>query len=179
MKRSCTHRIFSLALFASLLAGCVPVTRSGAGPLLVPPTPASQAATATLPATPPTADATPAPDAAATNTDCQDNLVFRSDVTIPDGTSIQADSTLDKRWEVENTGSCNWQQDYRVRLIAGPELGAQPEQALYPARSGTRAVIRIVFKAPTEPGNYRSAWQAFNPQGEPFGDPFFIDIVVE
>jgi hypothetical protein len=36
-----------------------------------------------------------------------------------------------------------------------------------------------VFKAPSEPGSYRSAWQAYNPQGEPFGDPFFIDFVVE
>jgi hypothetical protein len=86
---------------------------------------------------------------------------------------------IPKRWEVENSGSCNWQENYRVRLIAGSEMSAQPEQALHPARSGTRAVIRIVFKAPPEPGAYRSAWQAFNPQGEPFGDPFFIEILVE
>jgi hypothetical protein len=64
-------------------------------------------------------------------------------------------------------------------LIAGSEMGAQPEQALDPARSGARATIRIVFKAPREPGAYRSAWQAFNPQGEPFGDPFFIEVDVE
>jgi hypothetical protein len=110
---------------------------------------------------------------------CKDNLTFIADATIPDGTSVQVDSTLDKRWEVENSGNCNWLETYRVRLIAGPDLGAQPEQALYPARSGTRATIRIVFKAPTEPGTYRSAWQAFDPQGEPFGDPFFIEIEVE
>ncbi|MBE0696250.1 MAG: hypothetical protein IH586_04945, partial [Anaerolineaceae bacterium] len=89
------------------------------------------------------------------------------------------DSTLDKRWEVENSGNCNWDEKYRVRLIAGPELSAQKEQALYPARSGTRAVIRFIFKAPLEPGSYRSAWQAYDPNGEPFGDPFFIDIIVQ
>ncbi len=110
---------------------------------------------------------------------CRDNLAFMKDITIPDGTIVAPDSTLDKRWEVENNGNCNWAQDYRVRLIAGTELGAQKEQALYPARSGSRAVIRMVFKAPPEPGTYRSAWQAFNPQGEPFGDPFFIEIQVE
>ena len=136
-------------------------------------------ATPTLPPTPPDGDSTPTAEQVADNPDCQDNLVFRSDVTISDGTPVQANATLDKRWEVENIGSCNWQEAYRVRLIAGPEMSAQPEQALYPARSGTRAVIRMVFKAPAEPGNYRSAWQAFNAQGEPFGDPFFIDIVVE
>jgi hypothetical protein len=54
-----------------------------------------------------------------------------------------------------------------------------PEQALYPARSGTQVELRIVFTAPNEPGIYRSAWQAHDPEGQPFGDQFFIEIVVE
>jgi len=110
---------------------------------------------------------------------CEDQLTFITDLTIPDGTIVSPDSTLDKRWEVENSGSCNWNGNYRIRLIAGPDLSAQKEQALYPARNGTRAVIRLVFKAPLEPGSYRSAWQAYNPRGEPFGDPFFIDFQVQ
>jgi hypothetical protein len=110
---------------------------------------------------------------------CQDSLAFLKDITIPDGTTVAPDSTLDKRWEVKNTGNCNWAKDYRIRLIAGPELGAPKELALYPARSGSQAVVRIIFKAPKEPGTYRSAWQAFNPQGEPIGDPFFIEVKVE
>jgi hypothetical protein len=36
----------------------------------------------------------------------------------------------------------------------------------------------MVFIAPEEPGNFRSAWQAYDPQDNPYGDPFFIDIVV-
>jgi hypothetical protein len=111
--------------------------------------------------------------------ECRDQLKFIADVTIPDGTVVAPESTLDKRWEVENSGSCNWNKQYRIRLIAGPELSAKKEQALYPARSGSSAVIRLVFKAPLEPGAYRSAWQAFDPGGEPFGDPFFIDIIVQ
>jgi hypothetical protein len=110
---------------------------------------------------------------------CKNNLAFIADQTIPDGTAVSPESTLDKRWEVENSGDCSWDATYRVRLIAGPDLGAQPEQALYPARGGSRVVIRMQFKAPAEPGNYRSAWQAVDPQGEPFGDPFFIDITVQ
>lgn len=110
---------------------------------------------------------------------CKDQLTFLSDLTIPDGEEVSPNSTLDKRWEVENSGSCNWDENYRIRLIAGPDLSAKKEQALYPARNGTRATIRLVFKAPPEPGSYRSAWQAFNPRGEPFGDPFFIDILVQ
>ncbi len=111
--------------------------------------------------------------------DCTDQLMFVSDITIPDGTSVVAGSTLDKQWEVENSGSCNWNEDYQLRLISGPAMGAETEQKLIPARSGSRVTLRIVFTAPDEPGVYRSAWQAYNPQSVAFGDLFFIDIVVE
>jgi hypothetical protein len=109
---------------------------------------------------------------------CADNLYYLQDLTIPDGTQVAPGSTLDKQWLVENNGTCNWDHAYRLRLIAGPDLGAPVEQALYPARSGTQAVIRIQFTAPSEGGTYRSAWQAYDPQGIPFGDPIFIEIVV-
>jgi hypothetical protein len=110
---------------------------------------------------------------------CRDNLVFIDDLSIQDGSVFPPGAHLDKRWKVENAGTCNWDRRYRMKLIAGSRLGVPAEQALFPARSGTQAVIRIVFTAPADPGNYRSAWQAYDPQGDPFGDPFFIDIVVE
>jgi len=110
---------------------------------------------------------------------CTNLLSFIRDVTIPDGTQVKVGSTMDKRWEVENSGTCNWNEHYRLRLVAGPDLGAATEQNLFPARSGARTEIRIVFTAPNEPGAYRSAWQAFTPDGQPFGDFFYIDIIVE
>ena len=167
-------------LFCAVLAGCTPPAQlqpaaSEERPLFRPPTAAAPTPTAEdLPTELPAA----ADQANQSGVSCADNLTFVSDLTIPDGTRVAPQSTMDKRWEVENSSSCNWNESYRVRLIAGPELGAQKEQSLYPARSGTRAAIRILFQAPVEPGPYRSAWQAFNPQGEPFGDPFFIDFTV-
>jgi hypothetical protein len=106
-------------------------------------------------------------------------LRYIEDLSIPDGSQVSSGERLDKRWSVENNGSCNWDQSYRLKLIAGPALGASAEQALYPARSGSQATIRIIFTAPTEPGVYRSAWQAYNPDGQPFGDPVFIEVQVE
>jgi hypothetical protein len=116
-------------------------------------------------------DETPTPS-------CTNNLLFLDDITIPDGTLVEPEQTLDKRWSVQNNGSCNWDDRYQVRLIAGPAMGMPNQQALNPALSGTEVVIRMVFIAPNEPGNFRSAWQAYGPQGNPFGDPFFIDILV-
>ncbi len=110
---------------------------------------------------------------------CVDKLSFINDQTIPDGTVVSPNSTLDKRWEVENSGNCNWDERYHIRLIGGPALGTNPVQPLFPARSGTRVIIRILMTAPAETGSYHSAWQAYNPADEAFGDPFFIDIVVK
>lgn len=110
---------------------------------------------------------------------CNNNLQFLEDLSIEDGTVVAPGENLDKRWKVRNTGTCNWNTGYEIRLVAGPIMDAPAPQALYPALSGTDAEIRMVFTAPNEPGAYRSAWQAFAPDGAPFGVSFFIDIVVE
>lgn len=109
---------------------------------------------------------------------CTDNLVYTADLTIPDGTEVSPGAGLDKQWEVENQGTCNWNENYRLKFIGGEQLSASPEQALIPARSGTKTIIRIQMTAPQEAGNYRSAWQAYSPADEPFGDPIFIDFFV-
>jgi len=109
---------------------------------------------------------------------CSDGLTFIEDLSIPDGQTVAPGAVLDKRWQVQNSGTCNWDNGYTVQHTAGPELGALETIALYPARSGTEALLRIEFIAPNEAGIYRSAWQAYNPQGEAFGDPFYIEFAV-
>ena len=108
-----------------------------------------------------------------------DSLAFVQDVTVPDGTVVLPGESVDKQWLIQNNGSCNWDSRYRLRFVGGLEMGATTEQALYPARSGTQATIRITFTAPSEPGTYNTAWQAFDPFGEPFGDPVFMEIIVQ
>ena len=107
-----------------------------------------------------------------------DNLEFIQDVTIPDGTTISIDATIDKQWLVNNSGTCNWASTYRLKWIGGDPLGAQQEQILYPAKAGTQATIRIAFTAPAAAGTYESAWQAYGQDGIAFGDPVFMKIVV-
>jgi next-to-BRCA1 protein 1 len=83
-----------------------------------------------------------------------------------------------KRWLIRNEGSCNWNRSYSIQLISGLSLGAGKEKQLYPARQSTEAVIEIVFTAPSNPGNYNSWWQAYDPDGNRFGDPIFMEISV-
>ena len=77
-----------------------------------------------------------------------------------------------------NSGSCNWNASYRLKLVGGDVMGATAEQALYPARAGTQVPLRIVFTAPLLAGIYQSAWQAYSPDGAPFGDAIYMTINV-
>ena len=166
-----------LGLLAGLLAGC----QANETELYRPPTLAAPVLSPTLPA--PTATDTPQPilitPIATAAPPCTNNLTFQEDLTIPDGTLVSPGDILDKQWQVLNSGTCNWDASYRLELLSGPALGANSQQALYPARSGSAAVIRILFTAPAEAGVYQSAWQAVDPAGERFGDPIYIQLVVQ
>jgi hypothetical protein len=109
---------------------------------------------------------------------CVDGLSFIEDLSLPDGSVVKPGALLDKRWRVENSGTCNWDKNYRLKFVSGAELNASLDQALFPARSGAEATIRILFTAPSEAGSYQSAWQAYNPQGQPFGEPIFLQVTV-
>ena len=111
--------------------------------------------------------------------DCINDLTFLEDLTIPDNMFATFGLALDKQWRVENSGTCHWNSAYRLRNIGGASLGAQEEIALYPARAGTQATLRILFIAPFAEGVYESAWQAIDANGNPFGDPIYIRIAVQ
>ena len=166
-----------LALF--LITACAPTP---------PPTPfiAPRAATPTLALvqgnTPVIPTLTPQPRATASPTStpaCTDGLAFVEDITIPDGTVVSPGASIEKQWLVQNNGTCNWDSRYRLRFVGGLEMGAATEQALFPARAGSQATLRIIFTAPSEPGSYTTAWQAIDPDGQPFGDPVFMEIIVQ
>jgi hypothetical protein len=99
-------------------------------------------------------------------------------VTIPDGTSVTPGEPVDKQWLVTNAGTCDWDAGYRLKLISGDAMSAPGEQALYPARAGTQATLRIAFTAPQDPGNHQGAWQAFAPDGTAFGQAVYVQVNV-
>jgi hypothetical protein len=109
---------------------------------------------------------------------CENDLTFLEDITYPDNTEVPPGALVEKIWLVQNSGTCNWDSYYRVRFVEGAVMQAGMEQALFPARSGGEARIEITFIAPDQTGINYSTWQAYTPDGEPFGDQFYIQIVV-
>jgi hypothetical protein len=109
---------------------------------------------------------------------CLNQLKFRDDLTVPDGTQVRPGQKITKRWLISNQGSCNWDQSYSLQLISGLALGAETRQGLYPVRQNSEAVLEIVFSAPDNPGRYNTWWQAYDPYGNRFGDPVYMEISV-
>lgn len=109
---------------------------------------------------------------------CDNQLRFLDDLTVPDGMEVSPGEEIAKRWLIRNEGSCNWNRSYSLQLISGLSLGAGKILELYPARQSTEAVVEIVFTAPGNPGRYNSWWQAVDPDGNRFGDPIFMEISV-
>lgn len=177
MKAISLQRLFFVILLAALLnaalIGCAVLRPERSVPA------ASQPPVFILPTLAPTA--TPVPQIQPTAEqpeNCTNNLTFISDLNYPDGTHVNPGAEIQKKWQVKNSGTCNWNSQYSLRLTGGDALGASEVQALIPARGGSEAILQINFTAPLQPGNYSSSWSAYDPEGNPFGDPVFIEIKV-
>jgi hypothetical protein len=172
-KNNLSSHLLALFLLAttSLLSACGEQAARSTPEYFIPPTLEKKAEPIPL------VTDTPVPPTATPT--CEDGLTFIEDVTVPDGTAFAPGAAIEKIWRVANSGSCNWDADYRLRLDSGDAMDAETEQALFPARSNSEVEIRIVFKAPEEEGTYQALWQAYSPSGVPFGDPVFIIIEVD
>lgn len=170
----------NLLLFLSMFPACTPqVTPTPfRPPTSVPPT-QPLATTTIIPTITITASSTEVIPTQNIDEPCTNVLSFLDDVTVDDGTTFLPNTSIDKQWLIKNDGTCDWGATYQLKWVGGDPMGASTEQALYPARAGTQATLQIIFTAPAIVGEYESAWQAVDPDGNFFGDLVFIKIVVQ
>lgn len=165
--------LLAMWLFVLASASCSPRPTPEATPLDLPAPPSVTAA-----AVPPTATLLPGATATVPADDCIDDAVFVEDVTIPDFSLVEPGETLDKRWLVQNSGTCDWSAGYRLVRIGKDEFGGTDELALFPAAAGSSAELRVELVAPEEPGEYISRWQAYSDEGIPFGQEIYLLITI-
>jgi hypothetical protein len=172
-------KLTSAFIFIFLLGACAPA----ATPTLYRPPGAGNSATpviyTSVVTTPiPPATWTSIPETPTPIPPCTNELKWLVDLTYPDDTIVLPGQAMEKQWQVQNSGTCDWDARYRLRNINGELLGAAAEIPLYPARAGATVTLTIMFIAPNEAGTYRSEWQAVSPDGNLFGDTVYIKIVV-
>lgn len=165
----------TIVLFTAmiLLSACGEQDARSTPEYFIPPTLDPLRATPTVMATP-TETIQPTAEAA-----CENNLAYLDDITIPDDTVVAPGQEIEKVWLVENNGTCNWEIDYTIRNVDGLAMGSSTILALRPTVSGKQVEISITFFAPTDAGRAFSQWQAFDPEGNPFGEEFFVQIIVD
>ncbi len=129
-------------------------------------------------APPPTETPTRSAETPTPEPPCTNDATFTGDLTVPDGAQFLPSQPFTKKWNIENTGTCDWGPDYRLVLTSGDSLGAPSEVALYPARAGTAGVWEVPMIAPFTPAQYTSRWQARDPEGNLFGAVVFVKIEV-
>ncbi len=110
---------------------------------------------------------------------------FVEDVTIPDGTEIEASSSFTKTWELRNDGTCTWNSDYDLEfssgdIMSGDNVSSIGSDSVSP---GETIEVSVDLVAPEEPGHYVGYWMLRNDSGSVFGIgsgnyAFYVDINV-
>lgn len=140
-------------------------------------TPQAQATDTTTTATQPLAQVT---NAQGTTVALCDSMQFVADVNIPDNTNMAPGQDFLKTWRVKNTGSCPWGEGYElVYADYADDMDGQPQPLTEVVQPGQEVEISVQFTAPTEIGEYLSAWQMQNPAGVTFEDIIFVKVIVQ
>jgi hypothetical protein len=133
--------------------------------------------------TTPIAGFTPVSGSPAAPVDTCNNSAYVADVTIPDGTVLSPGEDFVKTWRVQNTGTCAWDEGYKLVFIAG-------DRSLDPASfeitgaddfvaAGATDDLSINLTAPEAEGSYTATWQMQTDTGAYFGTPLTVVIEVQ
>ena len=100
------------------------------------------------------------------------------DVSVPDGTEMTPGQDFVKTWRIKNTGTCTWGSGYSVIFSFGDKMSGVAEPLTAAVTPNEEVEVSVRFKAPQEAGQYSSTWRMANANNSPFGETFYVLIVV-
>lgn len=108
------------------------------------------------------------------------NSEFVADVTYPDGTVVQDNANLAKVWSIKNSGTCTWDDGFSLQPITGDAKGTwvidEDKEFVEP---GEIIEIQIDVKTPSTGGEWGGCWKMQGDNGQFFGTPLCLLVVVE
>jgi hypothetical protein len=127
--------------------------------------------------------ASPTPLAAlATEAEQCNNSAFISDVTYPDGTEVKADTRILKVWQIKNTGTCTWDDGYRLVQYSGDNMNASKWEIIYKKQfvdPGEVVNIEVELTVPSTSGEHGGCWRMQGDNDYYFGTPMCMLINVK
>lgn len=102
--------------------------------------------------------------------------------TIPDGTTFSPGKNFTKTWQLQNTGTCAWDQGYAFTFVDGDHMSGADvtfKKSGDTTDPGHSQSFNIPLVAPSQAGEYKGYWQMQDDQGIAFGSRVWVDIVVK
>jgi hypothetical protein len=109
---------------------------------------------------------------------CPPGATFVADVTIPDGTELAPGEAFAKTWRIRSSGCAPWPAGSQLVFVSGDGMGGSGGVEVAETPLGETADITVQLTAPEDAGTYKGYWQMQAPDGTPFGDQFYVMIVV-
>ncbi|MDP1544979.1 MAG: NBR1-Ig-like domain-containing protein [Anaerolineales bacterium] len=164
------NKILATLILITFLSACISVQVDDAAT----PTPAGFVTAALAPTkagyVPPTQ--TPSPAVTLTPTlavtippNCTNTAALVRDVTIQDGTVVNAGETFTKTWEFINTGTCPW-IGYVLKYAAGDQMSAPLSEPIPATLPKDRVEVSVQLTAPTANGSYTGYFTLNDPNGK-------------
>ena len=112
---------------------------------------------------------------------CKVVAVLVADVTIPDGTHMEAGKKFTKTWKFKNSGTCPW-SGYKLAFASGDRMSAPDTESVPQTLAGHEVDVSVDMVAPSANGSYTGNFQLQDANGKvvPIGleKTFWVKIVV-
>jgi hypothetical protein len=134
--------------------------------------------TPTAAALPTATGPTPLPVNPATANGCY-NAALVSESTVPNRSDFKPDDTFKKTWRLINTGTCDWNGEFKIAYVSGSYFGSDTTKIRQRVGVGITADVSLEMTAPSGvSGTVVSNWQMVTDTGLPFGPLLTVSIIL-
>jgi hypothetical protein len=120
---------------------------------------------------------TPTPNPNTLSYGCNNMVLIRS-YTEPDG-PFRPGQEFTQKWQVANTGTCDWLYLYHLAFVSGERLGGNGGRLSNKIEPGKWTTLSVELDAPSSSGTYTGNWRFAHADGTYFGSVLPVSIRVE
>jgi len=121
---------------------------------------------------------TPLPVNPATANGCY-NAALVSEGTVPNRTDFKPGDTFKKTWRLINTGTCEWNGEFKIAYVSGDYFGSDTTKIRQRVGVGIIADVSLEMTAPSGlSGTVVSSWQMVTDTGLLFGPLLTVSILL-
>ena len=125
----------------------------------------------------------PTSSGSTTKVGCNDGMFLAEN--LPDGSKVSPGKKFKKVWQIQNTGTCTWDEGYvfaflpdrSSKEIEGYDIVINKPEEFTKPNSSQSFIIELT--APTVNGEYKGYWKLKNDEGVFFGPLVYFQIIVK